>query len=626
MAVNRRLVAVVMADVVGYSRLMERDEAGTHERLRALHDGLIAPKIAEHGGRAVKTAGDGMLLEFPSATSALRCAVEIQRELGARNLYVATDDRIQLRIGINLGDIIVEGSDILGDGVNVAARLEALAEPGGICVASAIWEQIHEDLGVDFIDAGEQQVKNIRKPIHVYRVALARGTDAPAPEPAPARTRHWPLPWTASVAMVALLGLATAVVWWGVRGRGADVSAIAAPSVRSVMVLPFSAASGDPALSAVAKQLTADVTRSLADSVRHVRVVPPASAEAYAAKLHDPRAPGREANVRFLVDGDVRAAGDQVALTVRLTDTQDGKQVETERRTVTPAELAGDEAARKATSAARVMVMSTLARVAAAKSEASSSAEDLIDRASNLPISNAVANERERRRLATAAIKLDPNLARAYALRANADIELYWDDFATPAPELREEAEADSLRAVTLDANSVEAWIARSNTLRIRGNMPGAIAAIERAREVDPTRYSVLYVRGFYHLDMGQPEETLRLIAKLRPAMGPTDSGLTWQACAAYVLLAQYDRAVAECERVETQLDNWNWHANLTAAYAMQGNMAKAQQARERLMKAAPLFTLSGYQARFYPTLPPEGAAMDKATFVAGLRKAGVPE
>jgi class 3 adenylate cyclase len=126
MPINRKLVAVVMADVVGYSRLMERDESGTHQRLRALNDDLFTPKIAEHGGRTVKTAGDGMLLEFPSATSALRCAVEIQREMGVRNLYVAPDERIEFRIGINLGDIIVEGNDIIGDGVNVAARLETL--------------------------------------------------------------------------------------------------------------------------------------------------------------------------------------------------------------------------------------------------------------------------------------------------------------------------------------------------------------------------------------------------------------------------------------------------------------------------------------------------------------------
>src|SRR6266496_5436293 len=211
MAVSRRLVAVVVADVVGYSRLMERDEAGTHQRLRALHSELIAPKIAEHGGRTVKTSGDGMLLEFASATSALRCAVEIQREMGVRNLYVAPDERIEFRIGINLGDIIVEGDDILGDGVNVAARLETLADPGGICVASAVWEQVHEDLGVEFVDSGMQHVKNISKPIRVYRVALGKGarlgSDAQAPAMGGSRLRGSRLAIVAgSIAVIALLG------------------------------------------------------------------------------------------------------------------------------------------------------------------------------------------------------------------------------------------------------------------------------------------------------------------------------------------------------------------------------------------------------------------------------------
>ena len=626
MAVNRKLVAVVMADVVGYSRLMERDEAGTHERLRTLHRDLIAPKIAEHGGRTVKSAGDGILLEFSSATSALRCAVEIQREMGARNLYVAPDERIELRIGINLGDIIVDGSDILGDGVNVAARLEALAEPGGICVASAIWQQVHEDLGVEFIDAGEQQVKNIRKPIHVFRVALRRDAGAERWAGMPSAGRKtgsaWRPAWT--IAGVALLLLATATAWWSMRDRGADATGGAAPPVRSVMVLPFSAASGDLAQSAVVARLTVDVTRALADSLRHVRVAPPGAADAYAAKLHDPRALGREANVRFLIEGELRSSEGQSAVTLRLTDTRDGKQVESERRIVTAEELAGVEAGRKATSAARVMLAAALARIAAEKTEAQSSADDLIDRATNLPMTNTVANARERRRLAGAAIKMDANLARAYAMRATADVDLYLDDFATPVPELQQEAEADSLRAVALDPNSVEAWMARANALRIRRNMTGALAANDRAREVDPTRYSVLLDRGFYYLDMARPDDALKIVAQLRPVIGTAPLAL--QSCEAYVLLAQYDRAVAECERVETQIDDWFWHANLTAAYAMQGDRAKSQQARERLMKAVPSFTLSMYEARFYPLLPDERKAMDKATFAAGLRKAGVPE
>ena len=173
--VARRLAAIVIADVVGYTRLMESDEAGTHARLREIRDNVTDPRIAEFGGRIVKTAGDGMLVEFPSATAALRCAVDVQREMGHRNLYVADDAKIEFRFGINLGDILIDGDDIAGDGVNVTSRLETLAEPGGICIGSTVYEQVHGDPGFGFVDMGEQQVKNIARPIRAYRVTLGKG-------------------------------------------------------------------------------------------------------------------------------------------------------------------------------------------------------------------------------------------------------------------------------------------------------------------------------------------------------------------------------------------------------------------------------------------------------------------
>jgi len=178
-AVSRRLAAILIADVVGFSRHMERDDAGAFARLREIRERVIDPKIAEHGGRVVKTAGDGMLLEFGSADSALRCAIEVQRLMSADNQSKAADERIEFRIGINLGDIIVDGNDIAGDGVNVAARLEALAEPGGICVSAGVREQVHGQLDVEFVDGGEQRVKNIARPIRVFRVGFAKHSPPP---------------------------------------------------------------------------------------------------------------------------------------------------------------------------------------------------------------------------------------------------------------------------------------------------------------------------------------------------------------------------------------------------------------------------------------------------------------
>src|SRR5215471_5783962 len=267
MHVSRKLVAVVMADVVGYSRLMERDEAGTHARLRELRLKLFDPKIAEHGGRTVNTAGDGMLLEFPSATSAMRCAVEVQREMAARNLELAPDERIELRAGINLGDIIVDGNDIIGDGVNVAQRLETLAEPGGICVASAVVEQVREDLGVEFIDAGEQRVKNISRPIRVFRVA---GPHVDRPD-APNAT-----------------------------------SAAAEPPPRSIMVVPFRAPPDDGELRSFAGALASDLSRILADTIRDAQVVLVETVSDQGERAFADRGP----KARYLVKGELRASGD----------------------------------------------------------------------------------------------------------------------------------------------------------------------------------------------------------------------------------------------------------------------------------------------------------------------------
>src|SRR5713226_4555465 len=185
MPATRRLAAILAADVSGYSRLMGADEEGTLDRLKVLRRGLADPKIKEHRGRIVKTTGDGLLVEFASVVDAVRCAVEVQHEMAERNAGVPDERRIQFRIGINLGDIIKDGRDIYGDGVNVASRLEGLAEPGGICVSRVVRDQVRDKLDFAFDDMGEQQVKNITRPVRVYRIAIASGDTTKAPLPLP---------------------------------------------------------------------------------------------------------------------------------------------------------------------------------------------------------------------------------------------------------------------------------------------------------------------------------------------------------------------------------------------------------------------------------------------------------
>src|SRR6516162_245996 len=212
--VERKLAAVLAGDVAGYSRLMGADEEGTLAALKAHRRALVDPKIKEHRGEIIKTTGDGMLVEFASVVDAVRCAVEIQRGMAERNAGVPPDKRIEFRIGINLGDIIHDERDIFGDGVNVAARLEGLAEPGGICISRSVRDPVSERLGFTFEDMGEQALKNIAAPVHAYRVRFAGPDPKARPAPAPPRRRNLVLASAAGLAAIVAIVALAGVVWW----------------------------------------------------------------------------------------------------------------------------------------------------------------------------------------------------------------------------------------------------------------------------------------------------------------------------------------------------------------------------------------------------------------------------
>ena len=628
MPVNRKLVAIVIADVVGYSRLMERDESGTYERLQRLRDELFDPKIAEHGGRTVKTTGDGMLLEFASATSALRCAVEVQRELGARNLYVTPDERIDLRVGINLGDIIVDDEDIVGDGVNVAARLEELAEPGGISVASAVIEQVHENLGIEFIDSGEQQVKNLTKSIRVFRVVLGKGLDVKRPITTPAPSpRRFPVSrqWAVAAGATLLLAAFIAGIWRIFLHPGIDAKAADGAPTHSVMIVPFAAPAGDVALGKAAAQLSGDITRSLGASMPDMRVTPADSATVIAAKTTDARAAGREANVRYVIQGDLLPTGTQVAATLRILDARDGKQIQTERRVVDRAELEDREGlTRQLTYSARVMLRDAIFQ-AIPKSGGGMSAQGLVDRSRALAIADPVVRASEMRRLADQAIRLDPDLADAWSQRVMSNVELFENDFTVDRERILAEADTDSLRAVTLGPRDPSAWWARAVVLGYRGNLDAAVSANDRARDIDPTRFTPVILRGWLYLSAGKPSEALKVVASLQGALGNMHSESQIIACEAHVALGAYDEAIMACERAAASDDTWAIFANLAAAQALRGDSTKAEQAKAKLLQVRPDFTIARYEAKHF-VVSPEAVAQEKTHLIAGLRKAGVPE
>ena len=290
--VERRLAAILAADVAGYSRLMGADEEGTHAALMALRREVSDPKVSQHRGRIVKTTGDGFLAEFASVVDAVRCAIELLREVALRNDDVPSERRIQFRIGINIGDIIVEADDIYGEGVNVAARLEALAEPGGVCVTRVVCDQVRDKLDVAFDDMGAQQVKNIARPVRVYRV---RGETA-AVEAAPALAQP----------------------------------ALPLPDKPSIAVLPFQNMSGDPEQEYFADGMVEEIITALS-RIRWLFVIARNSSFAYKGQSPDVTRVGRELGVRYVLEGSVRKAGGRVRITAQLIDAQSGAHLWADR-------------------------------------------------------------------------------------------------------------------------------------------------------------------------------------------------------------------------------------------------------------------------------------------------------
>jgi len=290
--VERRLAAILAADVAGYSRLMHHDEEGTHSKLTALLAENVEPAIAEHGGRVVKNTGDGFLAEFPSAVKAVRAAIQFQTRIKELTIGEVEDRCIAFRVGINIGDVIVEPHDVFGDGVNIAARLESIAEPGGICISSSAYDYVRGKVAVEFFDLGEQNLKNIALPVRAYAVVPDRPSRAAQAE----RTRSGPL----------------------------------SPPRLSIVVLPFANLSGDPEqdyfVDGVTESLTTDLSR-----ISGSFVIARNSAFSYKGKSNDVREIGRELNIRYVLEGSVQRRGKRLRVNVQLIDAESARNLWAER-------------------------------------------------------------------------------------------------------------------------------------------------------------------------------------------------------------------------------------------------------------------------------------------------------
>jgi adenylate cyclase len=455
-AVQRRLAAILAADVVGYSRLMGANEVGTLAALKAHRKELVDSKIAEHHGRTVKLTGDGMLVEFSSVVSAVSCAVEIQRRMRERNAGVSEDRRIEFRIGINLGDIILEDNDIFGDGVNIAARIESIAKPGGVAVSGSVRDNVGNKLDLMFEDAGEQALKNIERPVRVYNVSVFNG------------------------ALSAQLGTSAQT-----KGNFATAEKL------SIAVLPFTNMSGDPEQEYFSDGITEDIITDLAQ-ISGLFVVGRNSVFTYKGKSVNLVQAAKELGVRYLLEGSVRKAKERVRITSQLIDGANGGHLWAARydRDLTDIFAVQDEIAHMIVDQLKVKLRPEERKAIDQSPTGNVEAYNFYLRGRQFYQLRGKESLLLARQMFAKAVELDPLYARAYAGMADCDSFLSsWLGIEIPTADIL----ATTGKALAIDPNLAEAHAMRGVALINSGRRKEAISAFEQALALDPNSYGANY-------------------------------------------------------------------------------------------------------------------------------------
>ncbi|RFB92749.1 adenylate/guanylate cyclase domain-containing protein [Rhizobium leguminosarum bv. trifolii] len=563
-SLQRRLAAIVVADVVGYSRLMEADEVATLDNLRELRSGVIEPAVMRHNGRIFKVVGDGFLIEFASAVDAVEAALEMQRSTTA--VDASGDQRLLLRIGVNLGDVIDDGSDVLGDGVNVAARLETQAAPGGICISAGVHGEIIGKIGDRFFDAGERYLKNLTRPVHVW---------------------HWP------DALRSILPL---------------------PDRPSIAVLPFTNMSGNEADAPFVDGLTEDLITDLSRTAG-LFVIARNSVYGYKGKPVDVRRVAQELGVRYVLEGSARRAMGRVRINAQLVDALGGQHLWAERfdRTLEDVFELQDEVNAKIVEA----LVGRLTIPTPRNRPKNFEAYDLCVRA-RLLTEESPQTEREAYMLLQRALKLEPSYAEALGLLAY-NRWLAWTHFGEPEDPNRQMATTSAQKAVELDPNDAGCRYVLGTILAYERRWEESEAAFAKALELDPNHADtwaamsdISVLDGRVADGLAQIEKALRL--NPRPAC--------WYLChlgQAQYAARDYEAASATLRREDTY--RTNSRKFLAATLAQLGHSEEARREAELFLIAHPHFTI-GHWLSSQPLR--DGSVRDH--FVDGFRKAGLPE
>jgi TolB-like protein/class 3 adenylate cyclase/Tfp pilus assembly protein PilF len=578
----RRLAAILAADVAGYSRLMGADETGTALALRE-HWAAIDPVVKGHGGRIVKTIGDGVLLEFPSIVAAVECAVAVQKLMAERNADVPEDRRMLFRIGINLGDVLIEGDDILGDGVNVAARLEGIAEPGGICLSDSAYQQVRDKMPIEVSDMGEQRLKNIARPVRTYRLRID--------------------------------------------GRPQPVKpTLALPDKPSIAVLPFQNMSADPEQDYFADGVVEEIITALS-RMRWLFVIARNSTFTYKGRAVDVRQVGRELGVRYVLEGSVRKAANRVRITGQLIDSATGTHLWADRfegALEDIFDLQDQVTARVVGTLAPKLEQAEIERAKLKPTERLDAYDYYLRGKANI---HQLTQQENSDALAMfyRAIELDPNFASAYGMAAWCYVKR--KNFGWMTDPVQESAELERLakKAAALGKeDAVALYTAGFALAQAAGHLEAGAALLDRALTLDPNLADAWHLSGWVRIHLAEPETAIEHMARamrLNP-LDPLLIGMQNGTAAAHFLAGRYDEASAWAEKALREHPTHAPALRMAASsHALAGRLAQAREVMARLLHIEPTLRVSNVAA-FVPFRRPQ----DFERYFEGLRKAGLPE
>lgn len=621
--VERKLAAILAADVVGYSRLMGGDEVGTLRAVKAVRKELVDAAIAAHGGRIVKTMGDGLLVDFPSVVDAVACAVTIQRGMIQRNRDVGEHKRIVFRIGINIGDIIIDGKDIFGDGVNIAARLESICEPGGLCISDLAFDQVRGKLPLTFADGGEQQVKNIPRPVHVFALSPEAIAEAPELSPgriAPPKSRNRALMMAGALGLLLIVAGTTA--WWTMHAPSSPQVAstpMSSGSRPSIAVLPLAMLADASKEDYFADGLTEDVISALGRFPEFV-VRSRNAVFTYKGKAPRPDEVGRDLDVRYIVEGSIRRSPDRMRISIRLTDARGGALLWSENYDVAPSEIFSvqDDITRRIAGTLASRLTNLELAKAATKPPSNVEAYDTVLRGRDLLNRvNRTANS-QARALFKQAIELDPGYGPAYVGLGRVELNAVMQGW-TGAPDAAlQRAASLAQKATAIDATSAGAHALLGSIYIRYADYDRALDEMRRAVELnssDPASYAGLATALLWSGDVEGAVKNFEISGRLGLTASANE---TFILGIAYLLSDRNDDAIRALENsIERNRTDPYTNAILAAAYAEVGRQSDAARQAE---------TVRRLDARFdtaeFGTLLRKPELQQK--LVAALKKAGL--